>query len=165
MKIFQAGLWGSLLALCVEAKLEKRAWTIGQAVDTTSGRIIGHPASVRTGVSEYLGIRYAKAATGSLRFAAPQPYTSTAIYNASSFSADCPSNLASAADFVAIADQIANPQGFEVLGQFGQTGNTQSEDCLSINVWTKPQAGEAKKAVMVWIYGGGRYSCTSPGLY
>jgi carboxylesterase type B len=30
-----------------------------------------------------------------------------------------------------------------------------SEDCLYLNVWTKPQTGEAKKAVMVWIYGGG----------
>ena len=30
-----------------------------------------------------------------------------------------------------------------------------SEDCLTLNVWTKPQVGEAKKAVLVWIYGGG----------
>jgi carboxylesterase type B len=30
-----------------------------------------------------------------------------------------------------------------------------SEDCLTLNVWTKPQTGEKKKAVLVWIYGGG----------
>jgi cholinesterase len=29
-----------------------------------------------------------------------------------------------------------------------------SEDCLFVNVWTKPQVGEKKKAVLVWIYGG-----------
>jgi len=29
-----------------------------------------------------------------------------------------------------------------------------SEDCLTLNVWTKPQIGESKKAVMLWIYGG-----------
>ena len=29
------------------------------------------------------------------------------------------------------------------------------EDCLTLNVWTKPQTGEKKKAVLVWIYGGG----------
>jgi carboxylesterase type B len=23
-----------------------------------------------------------------------------------------------------------------------------------LNIWTKPQVGESKKAVMVWIYGG-----------
>jgi carboxylesterase type B len=37
----------------------------------------------------------------------------------------------------------------------GQAGDTFSEDCLTLNVWTKPQTGEKKKAVMVWIYGGG----------
>ena len=30
-----------------------------------------------------------------------------------------------------------------------------SEDCLYLNVWSKPQSGEPLKAVMVFIYGGG----------
>jgi cholinesterase len=30
----------------------------------------------------------------------------------------------------------------------------QSEDCLFVNVWTKPQSGEKKKAVLFWVYGG-----------
>jgi cholinesterase len=30
-----------------------------------------------------------------------------------------------------------------------------SEDCLYLNIWTKPQTGEKKKAVLAWIYGGG----------
>jgi cholinesterase len=34
-------------------------------------------------------------------------------------------------------------------------GTSPSEDCLFLNVWTKPQAGEKKKAVLVWIFGGG----------
>lgn len=29
-----------------------------------------------------------------------------------------------------------------------------SEDCLTLNVWTKPQCGQKKKAVLVWIHGG-----------
>jgi hypothetical protein len=33
--------------------------------------------------------------------------------------------------------------------------NTASEDCLFLNLWTKPQSGERKKAVLVWIFGGG----------
>lgn len=41
-----------------------------------------------------------------------------------------------------------------MLGVFSDSG-IHSEDCLSINVWTKPQTGDAKKAVLVWIYGGG----------
>lgn len=38
---------------------------------------------------------------------------------------------------------------------------TYSEDCLYLNVWTKPQTGEAKKAVMVWIHGGAFISGSS----
>lgn len=26
---------------------------------------------------------------------------------------------------------------------------------MFLNVWTKPQTGESKKAVLVWLYGGG----------
>jgi hypothetical protein len=42
-----------------------------------------------------------------------------------------------------------------LLSILGQAGEAFSEDCLTVNVWTKPQTGEKKKAVMVWIYGGG----------
>lgn len=45
--------------------------------------------------------------------------------------------------------------GVQFLDSFGQVGDTFSEDCLTVNIWTKPQVGEAKKAVLVWIYGGG----------
>jgi carboxylesterase type B len=37
----------------------------------------------------------------------------------------------------------------------GQIGDNFSEDCLTLNIWTKPQVGEQKKAVLLWIYGGG----------
>jgi hypothetical protein len=49
-------------------------WTVGQAVNTSSGVIIGHPASNRTDVSEYLGIPFAQPPVGNLRFAAPVPF-------------------------------------------------------------------------------------------
>jgi carboxylesterase type B len=47
-------------------------------------------------------------------------------------------------------------QGVEILiSILGEVEVTYSEDCLTLNVWTKPQTGEKKKAVLFWIYGGG----------
>jgi len=40
------------------------------------------------------------------------------------------------------------------LGQL-EAPFTLDEDCLTLNIWTKPQAGDKKKAVLLWIYGGG----------
>jgi carboxylesterase type B len=44
--------------------------------------------------------------------------------------------------------------GSEVLVDGAEASAKLSEDCLNLNVWAKPQVGESKKAVMVWIYGG-----------
>jgi len=41
---------------------------------TSSGTLIGHPSSNKTHVTEFLGIRYAEAPVGELRFAAPKKY-------------------------------------------------------------------------------------------
>jgi cholinesterase len=69
-------------------------------------------------------------------------------------SSDC---AASFQDPTLAVGMDANPSGIMLLTHLMQLGNSISEDCLTINVWTKPQVGEKKKAVMVWIYGGGNY--------
>jgi hypothetical protein len=63
----------------------ERKWQVGQAVDTTSGTILGHAAPVTTNVSEYLGIRFAKPPVGNLRFAKPERFWSDRVFNASAF--------------------------------------------------------------------------------
>ena len=62
-----------------------RDFSVGQQVHTSSGLLIGKPASQRTAVSEYLGIPFAQSPVGSLRFAAPQPYTSSGVVYATSY--------------------------------------------------------------------------------
>jgi len=81
---------GSLLASASSASQHERrqgytTFTVGQAVNTTSGTIVGHAARSRTQVSEYLGIPFAQPPVGDLRFAAPQPFNGTAPITASAF--------------------------------------------------------------------------------
>ena len=51
--------------------------------------------------------------------------------------------------------------GLATLALLSNSAGRFSEDCLNLNVWTKPQVGEAKKAVLVYIYGGGFTSGSS----
>ncbi|WYZ36261.1 hypothetical protein EsH8_XII_000011 [Colletotrichum jinshuiense] len=111
-------------------------------------------------VSEYLGIPYAQPPVGNLRFQPPAKFTGSSTINGSAF----PTANAS------IPDGFANlgvpTSAVSVLGVLADPGS-QSEDCLTLNVWTKPQVGEEKKAVMVWIHGGafmlGKYSLRMRG--
>jgi cholinesterase len=63
------------------------------------------------------------------------------------------------------AEQIAfsniTAVGLEFLSATTAADVVYSEDCLYLNIWTKPQSGEAKKAVMVYLYGGGFSSGSS----
>lgn len=54
-------------------------------VKTANGPIVGHVASNRSRVVEYLGIPYAEPPVGVLRFAAPQKYTAKGEIVASKF--------------------------------------------------------------------------------
>jgi hypothetical protein len=57
-------------------------FTTGQAVDTSSGKIVGQAANHRSDVSEYLGIPYAQPPIASLRWAAPRAYVGNDTINA-----------------------------------------------------------------------------------
>ena len=112
-------------------------WTIGQDVNTTSGIVSGNASYYYPEVSEYLGIPFGETTAGSQRWLPPTRYYGTGHINGTSFGAACPQSLGSSIP----------------ISVFGINPN-QSEDCLTINVWTAPQKGEAKKAVMLWVYGG-----------
>ncbi|KAK8063559.1 hypothetical protein PG996_008211 [Apiospora saccharicola] len=56
-------------------------------VNTTSGLVGGHQAANRTSVTEFLGIKYAAAPTGELRFAPPKRFAAPpgTLYEASNW--------------------------------------------------------------------------------
>ena len=61
------------------------SWTVGQAVNTSSGMASGHAASNFTQVSEYLGIPYAQPPLGKLRFQPPVKYTGSTSLSGNAF--------------------------------------------------------------------------------
>ncbi|KAI1768747.1 putative carboxylesterase [Hypoxylon sp. FL1150] len=134
------------------------------SVNTFSGLVNGQIASGTDGVSEYLGIPYAQPPVGNLRWAPPQTFNGSSVINATSFGNTCPAtpSISSASQIQSTADLQITPQGVEIImSLLSQENVTYSEDCLSLNVWTKPQSGEEKKAVLFWIYGGGFTSGTT----
>jgi para-nitrobenzyl esterase len=102
-------------------------------VATKSGRLRGTRTN---GVAVFRGVPYAAAPVGSLRFAPPQPVPAWP-------------NLRDATQDGSIA-----PQGRSRLAHvMGDFERPQSEDCLTLTVWT-PAADTTKRPVLVWIHGG-----------
>jgi carboxylesterase type B len=136
--------WYHIVALAIAPAARVNASIVGKAVKTTSGVYTGHGSKFRPEVSEYLGMRFGQETSGERRFSKPIRFSSTENFTADKFSDDCPGVLTNATGALAAV-------GSMVLQQQGKA----SEDCLTINVWTKPQAGEKAKAVLLWMYGGG----------
>jgi carboxylesterase type B len=89
----------------------------------------------------YRGIRYAKDTSGANRFKKPMPMEKfQSVYEALEYTNSCPQPPFGWASFNVTADPMFHTR----------TG----EDCLSLNVFTPTDKG-TKKAVMVWIHGGG----------
>ena len=108
------------------------------------GRLVGFVD--RNGTHAWLGIPYAQAPLGELRWRAPQPSKPW-------------SGTREALAFGNICAQLGSFGGGAAPDQHGKPAG--SEDCLFLNVWAPafaadaiPQAGQ-RLPVMVWIHGGG----------
>jgi para-nitrobenzyl esterase len=102
-------------------------------VNTDKGKVHG-VMSADGLVRQFLGIRYAAPPVGSLRWAPPRPAAKwSGVKAATSFGSRC------------MQPHIYADMRFRDPGE--------SEDCLTLNVWT-PKKGN-RLPVMVWIYGGG----------
>lgn len=88
------------------------------------------------GMTFWLGIPYAQAPVGPLRFQAPRPVQpASGVVEASAFGA------ASLQTIGGMVSWIYPPQ------------DVQSEDCLSLNIWSR--SGAQGMPVIVWFHGGG----------
>lgn len=139
-----------------QSQRSRANFTVGQIVETSSGPVVGHAAPTAPEVSEYLGIPYAQAPMGDLRFAAPVKFTGSSLLNGSNFGSTCLTLPSTGSSPTAAEVAAANltEVGLEFLAVTTSPDVVYSEDCLYLNVWTKPQSGESQKAVMVFIYGG-----------
>ncbi|BAJ75459.1 carboxylesterase type B [Microbacterium testaceum StLB037] len=105
----------------------------------SSGPLAAAPAGsfrgrVEDDARRWLGIRYAQAPVGDLRWRAPRPAADTTEeVAATAFGAACP-----------------QPPSPLPLGD----GIAQDEDCLFLNVWTPDAEARTPRPVMVWLHGG-----------
>jgi hypothetical protein len=86
MKVFTVVTVLSLpLASWASSQLQRGQanFTVGKIVETSSGPVAGHAAPTAPEVSEYLGIPYAQAPVGDLRFAAPVKFAGSPLINGS----------------------------------------------------------------------------------
>jgi para-nitrobenzyl esterase len=106
---------------------------MGSVVDTRDGMLEG--TSDEGSVHVFRGVPFARAPVGELRFAPPAPPVPW-------------SGTRPALEFGPVSHQSTIGLGFMGAGQ-----QPQSEDCLSLNVWT-PGLDGARRPVMVWFHGG-----------
>ncbi|KAK0103523.1 hypothetical protein ONS95_005544 [Cadophora gregata] len=103
------------------------------------------------GVSEYLGIPYAKPPVADLRWAPPQSYSpeNGTIINATSIPASC--YQYSTDNPTLLTKELPD----FVVGSAGNAGL--SEDCLTVSVYAPANAVKngSSLPVVIWVYGGG----------
>jgi para-nitrobenzyl esterase len=110
-------------------------------VDTTSGKVVGYG---RNGIQTFKGIPYAESTAGANRFMPPVKVKAW-------------SGVRSSRQYGNVAPQ-APRSGWandEEAFMFSWDDGVQGEDCLRINVWTPAVNDGKRRAVMVWLHGGG----------
>ncbi|MDA9661162.1 carboxylesterase family protein, partial [Gammaproteobacteria bacterium] len=109
--------------------------TIQTKLEVDGGQIEG---MAKGSLKQYLGIPYAAPPVGELRWSPPQPLNPwSGVKDASVNSKIC--------------HQPKQPTEFY---DRGPDQSTMSEDCLTLNVWTRADTEEANLPVMVWMHGG-----------
>lgn len=115
-------------------------------VKTTSGEIHGFINHTSPDVRQFLGIPYAEAPIGDLRFAPPKTKTKGAAIKATTYGASCMQQTSTTKTIYT-----------EYMREFLIEGPT-SEDCLFVHVWAPKQKKKTgKRGLPVLLYIPGEY--------
>jgi para-nitrobenzyl esterase len=110
-------------------------------VETASGKIRG---AVVDGIAAFRGVPYGASTAGAARFMPPRPPAPWAgVRDALDYAGQAPQARLGPAP----RSEMVNFSGLP-------DGSPETEDCLTLNVWTPGADGAAKRPVMVWLHGG-----------
>ena len=105
-------------------------------IKTNSGIVLG---KVDKGIFSFKGIPYAEPPIGSNRWLPPKSVSAwQGVKDCFEYGPICPQN-----------ELAYDHESAEI----GQAKKSQSEDCLTLNIWT-PEKNTSKLPVKVWIHGG-----------
>ncbi|PWY66019.1 alpha/beta-hydrolase [Aspergillus heteromorphus CBS 117.55] len=118
-------------------------------VSTDNGAVTGHRSVTHPEVLDFLGIPFAQPPMGNLRWEAPQKYHGNGTYVAKSFvriTQDCPYTHTALYTYPNEMEQFP-----DIMRAFvgSESDNPQSEDCLTLNIWTRETDSHIPKPVYV----------------
>lgn len=114
----------------------------GPVTETSAGNILGVSAG---GVHAFKGVPYGAPTSGRNRFMPPQkPNPWSGIRSATDWAGRAPQAPSSARRRPELSGLSGAPDRV-----------TESEDCLTLNVWTRGLKDGGKRPIMVWYHGGG----------
>ena len=121
------------MAVCCFSVCTQKAEDVTLQVKTQYGVLEGFEED---GVKKFLGVPFAQAPVGELRWKAPQPVQAwEGIREAKAFSDD--------------------PMQLNVFGDMNFRGSGRSEDCLYLNIWTTAKTTADGLPVLIYFNGGG----------
>lgn len=144
-------MWKSYLAWMACSYVSTVTGVTNLHVNTTSGLVYGMINGSHPDVAQFLGIPFAAAPVGDLRFAPPTAYQGRGTINATRQGSLCPQYLLTKAN---------SPSVYTYDTPWLQPDGPVDEDCLTLDIrvpYTPQEIHAEPLPVLIWIFGGGFY--------